>query len=93
MCARLRCCGKGAPGPLYAPCQLFLGFGAAQRTAATFKSTGCARKKSRDLCDCMAESVDIAAAVAVVETVNSIRLAMEYRCQEARAAFNGQANA
>lgn len=50
-------------------------------------------KKSRDLCDCMAESVDIAAAVAVVETVNSIRLAMDYRCQEARAAFNGQANA
>lgn len=45
MCARLRRCGKGAPGPLYAPRQLFLGFRAAQRTAATFKSTGCARKK------------------------------------------------
>jgi len=41
----------------------------------------------------MAESVAIAAAVVVAETVNSIRLAIEYRCQEALAAFNGQANA
>lgn len=92
MCASLRCCGKGPPGPLYAPCQLFSGFGAARRTAVTFKSTGRARKKSGDLYDCMAESVDIAAAVVVAETVNSIRLAIEYRCQEALAAFNGQAS-